>query len=613
MTSSSSTSFSIHFDHSKSETCNTSIKYNDGSSSKHQVWSTTTTVVNTLPYRPNLTLSLTRPSTKRTPLLPLSTLDAYPYQQLDWYSLTVVYFVIFITEGARGIIMPTAWPYFHSLGGTKTSLGLFIACHSFGRLVSTVPAGLLTDHFTLLPLFIIACTLQVAGHLLYIIAPSLAALYVSRIVVGIGAAATFFGVVHITKAVPAHQRMQQFAFNAGIQFSGIYVMPGIGGVLSSLPTLDIPLICIRLNSVTYPAFILAFANIAAILLLYRYYSAPKSLTSSSSLTPSTISAIAFTSQTTGQKVSSISTSSQMVGNNYQTISIPAGRHPNIYALATCMFINLFLRGAMATLETLGIPILHDKFQLSTPVASLYLSAIGIFGVVIYFLIPFLPRRFPDRSLILLGFTLIIVGVLPLSFPPLSKLLSLPSYLSFLSFALSVGMPLSATATVVLFTKLLNGVSVGMYFAIFALFGTISPIVCGIFTASLWNACGTDFVFLAVVFMAISVYLLTIFNYDRLRTSVDIWKKQCTVGSGMMRWVEKRDHLDCHNKARVAFGLSDSVCFMLCSVLVYTCSRIHRRIGLSIVLEVFNIWSLFHLLWKTVSDNCKHYVWHTNSE
>lgn len=53
----------------------------------------------------------------------------------DKISLTIVMFVVFLGDTARGIFFPTLWTYVKAMGGDRITLGYCVGAFSLGRQV----------------------------------------------------------------------------------------------------------------------------------------------------------------------------------------------------------------------------------------------------------------------------------------------------------------------------------------------------------------------------------------------------------------------------------------------------------------------------------------------
>lgn len=467
-----------------------------------------TTVVETIySVEPQiLTLPLVRITEQERELLSNSPPSDRLSKRVDKLSLIIVYFLVLITEAARGLIMPTAWPYFQSFGGTKRGLGAFIAAHSFGRLLSTLPAGILADRYSMRSLIFMACVLQAGGHFLYISASSLFQLYFSRILIGIGSASTFLSYTHLAKVIPPAQCLYHYGFISAVLFVGVSVLPVVGGFLSTLPSIYFPLVPFLFDGKTYGAFLLALINLLTAYVVLKFYISPNiSITSYSDLREVSISSPKTPGSVTGPK-------------NYNSLSPIPPRILDMRAIATCFIINFLLRGSVAVLETVSIPLLQEEYNLTVSGASKCMSIMGVFGMLSYSSIKFIPRGFSDRFLVNAGFIFVLLGLLPLSFLPISTFVPIPIFVAFFSLAWSVGLPLAGTTVMSLITKLLKGGPVGSYLGMFSFVGGLAPLVCGIPVSQLWNTFGSEAVFLVVVGMTATGLGLTAVNYQRLAPS-----------------------------------------------------------------------------------------------
>lgn len=415
---------------------------------------------------------------------------------IDWQSLIVIYIVTVVAEAARGLILPSTWPYFESLGGSKAMLGFLVGIYSFGRMLSVTPLGHMTDKRSSGNVMIVASIIQAVGHLMYAVAPSLTILYLSRALVGFGSATTSVARAHITKAIPSHSRTHHFAYLSGLQFVGIAVLPAFGGLISLLPTYR-PLPFLSLDGFTYPAHILVFANLVCAYVIYRYYNdPPRSNPPSPATSPST-----------------------SLMENEPTSSTPLVHSARLdrFALIICLLVNLVFRGVLAELETVSIPFLMEQYNITYGAASICLTAIGCLGVLMYFSFKPIARRFSDRILVAVGLVAILIGCVPLSIPMLVKYMGIAVYVLFLAFTWSVAYPIGQTSILSLYSKVLGSVNVGGLMGLFSASGAISPLVLSMVASSLWDAFGRESVFAFVTVLVMAALSLTTWAYRRLVT------------------------------------------------------------------------------------------------
>lgn len=406
----------------------------------------------------------------------------------DWQSLLVIYILTVVAEAARGLLLPSTWPYFKSLGGSNGMLGVLIASYSFGRMFSTTPLGYLSDHLSSAKVMCGASFLQAFGHLLYAVAPSVPVLYIARAIVGFGSATTSVARAHITKAVPQKHRTHHFAYLSGLQFVGIAVLPVLGGVMSLLPSFSA--LSVRMNGYTYPAWLLVFANLGCIDLINRFYKDPPEITP-------------------GSPISVTSPASSMDGAILHSTS------PDIFAIVMCLLINLVFRGVLAELETVTIPFFMEQFQISYGLGSVCLSLIGCLGVCMCFSFKPIASRFSDRSLVAAGLCFIALGCIPLSISFLVDRMNLFTYAIFLAFTWSVAYPLGQTAILSLYSKLLTGLHVGGLIGLFSTSGAVSPLVLSVVASKLWDDYGRESVFMFIIAIVLIAMILMVGSYRRL--------------------------------------------------------------------------------------------------
>lgn len=413
---------------------------------------------------------------------------------IDWPSLFVIYTLTVVAEAARGLLLPSTWPYFAAVGGTKDMLGALIASYSFGRMLSTTPLGYLSDTLSASTVLNAASFLQAAGHLMYAVSPSPLWLYTSRAMVGFGSATTSVARAHVTKAIPRRTRTHHFAYLSGLQFVGIAVLPAFGGLMSLLPEINLSP-GVQLNGYTYPAHLLCVANLMCIYITTRYYRDPVPVVSPS-VSNSTLA-------TVGTSMSRASHSSHMTDT------------PDIFALAMCLLVNLVFRGVLAELETVTIPFLMEEFRISYSRASIALSLIGVLGVCMYFSFKPIADRFSDRSLVVAGLVFIAVGCVPLSIAALVRHLNMVEYTLLLAFTWSVAYPIGQTAILSLYSKVLTGLNVGGLIGLFSTSGAVSPLVLSVAASMLWDTYGRESVFVFIIGLVGIAMVLMAFAYRRL--------------------------------------------------------------------------------------------------
>lgn len=403
--------------------------------------------------------------------------------ELDLVSLLVVYWIILVSEASRGLMLPSTWPYFNSLGGTKATLGVFVASFSIGRMSTTIPLGYLSDNFATSSVLIIASLVQVLGHLIYALSPNLSFLYASRIIVGLGSATMSVCRAHVTRSVPSSCRTHHFAYLSALQFIGFAVLPGVGGLMAMIPELNFFNGLLKLNGFTYPAFVLVASNFVSVFLIYSFYLDPPS-------------------NGTRRRRS-------------ETDNAEPSASPDFWAMVVCLLVNVVFRGVVAEFETVSTPFLMEQYGLSYGEASIRISIIGFFGLFVYLGFKPISRAFVDRILVMFGLMITVIGCMPLSIPAVAQHLPAIAYVASLGLTWSVAYPIGQTAVLSLFSKVLAGLPAGGFLGIFSATGSIARVIFAMVAGYIWSEVGREAVFASIVGYVLLVAGVVVLGFKRL--------------------------------------------------------------------------------------------------
>ncbi|CAN8077127.1 unnamed protein product [Agarophyton chilense] len=420
-------------------------------------------------------------------LRPAMRLHPPPPGQIDWISLVVVYWVTLVSEASRGLMLPSTWPYFASLGGTKQLLGVFVASFSMGRMATTIPLGYFSDRYSTAAVLCVASFIQVFGHLLYALSASLPMLFFSRVVVGFGSATMSVCRAHVTRAIPTTIRTHHFAYLSALQFVGFAVLPGFGGFLATLSEYD-PLPFLSFNGFTYPAFLLVFCNIVAAAVVYMFYLDPP----------------AFSSRLPEPHSTSVPVDDDDTSLN-----------PDAFALLVCLLVNVVFRGVVAEFETISTPFLMEQYALDYSAASYGISIIGFFGFFVYLCFKPIAQRFSDRSLVFMGLLLVLLGCFPLAIAPLTPHIPLIGYVLCLGMTWSLAYPLGQTAVLALFSKVLGGLPAGGFLGLFSATGSLARITFAMVASAIWSNFGRESVFAVILAYICMASTLVLVSYKKL--------------------------------------------------------------------------------------------------
>lgn len=438
--------------------------------------------------------------------------DAPTAGGVDWISIAVVYWITLVSEASRGLMLPSTWPYLQSLGGTKAQLGLVVASFSMGRMATTIPLGYLSDKYSTSTVLTGASAIQVIGHLVYAVAPTVPILVASRIIVGFGSATMSVCRAHITRAVPSGLRTHHFAYLSALQFIGFAVLPGAGGLLAMIPESSL-MPGVNLNGFTYPAYVLVFCNILAAAMIYMMYFDPPPATQPTRTQPPP------------QPPQQQTTSAQAVSTTSLPQPVPPAPatepslSPDTIALIVCLLVNVTFRGIVAELETVATPFLMEKYTLNYQRASFLISIVGFFGLGVYLGFKPIAKRFSDRDLVITGLVFVLIGSAPLGYAWFTSHMSLSVYVACLGIIWSLAYPIGQTAVMALFSKVLAGLPPGRSLGIFSASGSLARILFALFAGKVWGMFGRDAVFATVLGYVSLAILMTLLTYRRLAPAV----------------------------------------------------------------------------------------------
>uniref|UniRef100_A0A7S0ZJH0 Major facilitator superfamily (MFS) profile domain-containing protein n=1 Tax=Timspurckia oligopyrenoides TaxID=708627 RepID=A0A7S0ZJH0_9RHOD len=289
---------------------------------------------------------------------------------------------------------------------------------------------------------------------------------------------------HVTRTTPKEDRTFHFAYLSALQFVGFAVLPGLGGVLAALPTVNV-FGFMELNAFTYPGLVLLLTNVLVIFLLYWYYLDPPEEVSRHKPTQSSA----------------------------QSQTPMPDDSPDWLALMCCLLINVCFRGVVAELETLASPVLMETFDEDVETSSYVIGSLGFIGLFVYFGFKPIARTFSDRQLVFVGLVLISLGNLLLY----QRLFPLPLWLYATGLGLiwSLAYPLGQTAVLSLFSKILAGLPAGGFLGIFSACGSLARVIFATFSGLVWSYFGSTAVFGLTSLYGVLMMLLTLVIYSRL--------------------------------------------------------------------------------------------------
>lgn len=140
---------------------------------------------------------------------------------------------MFIAVGSFGIIIPIIPAYLKELGQGGTAAGLIIAIFAFAQFLVSPIGGKWTDKYGRRPLINIGLLTLAISMFIFYFADSIALLYVSRAIGGIGCAFLIPAIyAYVADITTMDQRAKGNSFISAAMSLGIVIGPGIGGFLA---------------------------------------------------------------------------------------------------------------------------------------------------------------------------------------------------------------------------------------------------------------------------------------------------------------------------------------------------------------------------------------------
>lgn len=428
-------------------------------------------------------------------------------------SLATDYAVVLISEAARGLLLPALYPHLLAAGGQPATLGVLVAAFSIGRLAATVPLGWASDAASMRTVLAAACVVQAVGHLAYGAAVgtgSPVALLAARMVVGAGSATMSVTRAHVARAVGGGGDLTaHLGWLSGAQFAGFAVLPGVGGVLASLPGGGV-------GGVWWLVGALFAANGAAVLALAAVYQDPpggnggRGRPPQPTRVPAEGGAPLLSAREEAGAVPDVVEGGALetAGGAYGATGAPRPPPPpDGMVVSALLLLNVALRGIMAALETVATPFLVATYApLSIASAAGLLSLLGIAGLGVFVSFKPLARAASDAQLVAAGLACAAAGAVPLLLGtalPGGGGLPLPATVTALGLLWSAAYPLGQTAVLSAFAKATAGTSPGAALGLFSASGSGARVGGALVAGLAWAWGGAGAVWGAVAVAAVA--------------------------------------------------------------------------------------------------------------
>ncbi|MBS4179054.1 MFS transporter [Lederbergia citrea] len=161
---------------------------------------------------------------------------------------------MFIAIGSFGIIIPILPAYLMSIGEGGTAAGLMIAIFAGAQLIVSPIAGKWTDQYGRRKMIIAGLSGLALSMFVFYFSDSIAVLYLSRVIGGIGAALLIPAIfAYVADITTMDQRAKGNSYISASMSLGIVIGPGIGGFLADFG-LKVPLLVSALVGVVAVIF-----------------------------------------------------------------------------------------------------------------------------------------------------------------------------------------------------------------------------------------------------------------------------------------------------------------------------------------------------------------------
>lgn len=146
--------------------------------------------------------------------------------------LALVCLIIFVDSLGYGVVVPVMPVYARDLGISQLGLGMLFASYALGNIVAALPFGLLSDRVGRRPFLVFGMIAMAGAFVLYAYSTTYIALFLSRFLDGVTAAANWsVGLAIIPDIYPEGGRGQAMGTVMAAMGAGAIAGPALGGLL----------------------------------------------------------------------------------------------------------------------------------------------------------------------------------------------------------------------------------------------------------------------------------------------------------------------------------------------------------------------------------------------
>mmetsp|Transcript_31473 Transcript_31473/g.46069 ORF Transcript_31473/g.46069 Transcript_31473/m.46069 type:complete len:465 (+) Transcript_31473:79-1473(+) len=352
----------------------------------------------------------------------------------------IVSFVTFLGNMSSGIFFPTMWPLVESLGGSTVTFGYTVSAYFFGRILVTPLFGSMSVNYGYAKTLLLSNFLTLIGGLVYAQCQNVGMpefVILSRTILGIGS-----GTLGVTRAFASEvtaqrNRTQYMGWLVAVQYAGLTMTPFLGSVFfnwfggeEGLDANQGKLFV--LNGYTSPAYFVSIVAAITLVVIFIHFGDRKG-------------------SCVNKKQGRISKKRAAI-NELATSKTCIGLTTRDACILGCMLVNIAVKGAVATFETLGIKYAKSHFGLHSSRAGSIVSLCGLIGSVILIFIGEIERKVGNINLLWSSMLMMASGLG--SIVLLTEENENPQWRFVVGCIMvySIGYPLGQTATLGLFSK-----------------------------------------------------------------------------------------------------------------------------------------------------------------
>jgi DHA1 family tetracycline resistance protein-like MFS transporter len=376
--------------------------------------------------------------------------------------LSIIFLIVFIDLLGFGVVIPIIPSYAeHGFGASDFTIGLLVASFSFAQLLFTPLWGRLSDRYGRKPILLIGLAMTVVSYVMFGMAESMAVLFASRLLGGIGGANISAAQAYIADVTLPEERAKGMGMIGAAFGLGFVFGPVIGGVLVEY-------------GYSVPGY--AAAALSAIALVTAIIALPESL-----------------------KREEQGTAARAAGFTFSML-IEALKRPYVGMLLFLFFLITF---GYANIYATFPMISTRKFGMTDREVGYLFGFIGIVGAITQgWLIRVLAPRVEERVLFLSGAILTAIGLslIPLSISTVTLLLILA--------VLSLGTGLMTPSCLGMISRHADPAQQGGVLGVNQALGALGRVLGPIWGAFVFDAAGTSWPFFTGgIVLAVVVFLV----------------------------------------------------------------------------------------------------------